>query len=81
MSLHEAAYDLYRRDESVARIQGDLVQGEVRNLHQDLLLGTIGGPAFEADIDTERGSGKVRFLLTNQGIEAMSESKPGASLN
>jgi hypothetical protein len=71
--LHQAALELYRRDESVTRIAGDLAQGEVRNLKKDLLLGTLGGPGFEAQLDTERGSGTVRFLLTRQGIELMAE--------
>jgi hypothetical protein len=73
--LHRAALDLYRRDEGVTRLQGDLVQGEVRNLKQDLLLGSLGGPGFEAHLDTERGAGVVRFLLTRQGIELMAEAE------
>ena len=80
--LHRAALDLYRRDDGVARLQGDLVQGEVRNLKKDLLLGTLGGPGFEAHLDTERGASVVRFLLTRQGIEMMAErKKPRAALN
>jgi len=69
--LYHAALDLYRNGEGLAKIQGDLVQGEVRNLKKDLLLGVIGGPGFEAHLDTERGSGTVRFLLTRQGLTLM----------
>lgn len=76
MTLHQAAYDLYQRNDSVQEVMGDLVHGKVRNLKKDMMLGTIGGPAFEADIETERGSGKVRFLLTRQGLELMKERKP-----
>ena len=82
MRLHRAALDLYRRDDGLAKLQGDLVQGEVRNLKKDLLLGTLGGPGFEARLDTERGAGVVRFLLTRQGIEMMAErEKPRAAMN
>jgi hypothetical protein len=78
MRLHQAAYDLYRRDEGVARLQGDLAQGEVRNLRKVLLLGSLSGPGFEALIETEYGSGTVRFLLTHQGLELMAESESAA---
>lgn len=73
MSLHQAAYDLYRKDGGVGEVIGDLARGKVRNLKKDVLLGTIAGPAFEAEIETERGSGVVRFLLTRQGLELMSK--------
>ncbi len=73
LTLHQAAYDLYARDESARPVAGELVTGLVRNLHKEVLLGTIGGPAFEAELETERGPGKVRFLLTRQGIELMKE--------
>jgi hypothetical protein len=76
--LHAAAADLYRRNAGRTRISGDLAQGEVRNLKKDLLLGTLGGPGFEAKLDTERGSGTVRFLLTRQGLELMDGAPPPA---
>jgi hypothetical protein len=75
-TLHQAALDLYVRDGASQRVAGDLVSGRVRNLRKDLLLGTIGGPAFEAELETARGPGKVRFLLTRQGIELMKEQSP-----
>ena len=71
MSLHEAAWHLLRTDGGVSEVAGDLVSGKVKNLKRDFVLGTLAGPGFEAEVDTERGSGIVRFLLTRQGIEAM----------
>lgn len=71
MTLHQAAYDLYRRDATAGEVAGDLLSGKVRNLKKEVLLGTMAGPAFEAEIETERGSGVVRFLLTRQGLELM----------
>jgi hypothetical protein len=75
-TLHRAAYDLYQRDGGAAPVAGDLVNGRVRNLRKDMLLGTIAGPAFEAELETERGPGKVRFLLTRQGIDLMARAEP-----
>jgi hypothetical protein len=46
------------------------------NLKKTLQLGAISGPAFEAKLDTARGSGTVRYLLTTQGLER--EGLPGA---
>ncbi len=71
MTLHQAAYDLYRRGDSVQPVAGDLLTGKVHNLRKDVQMGAIAGPAFEAEIETERGAGVVRFLLTRQGLEMM----------
>jgi hypothetical protein len=73
MSLHQTAYGLYKRGEAVGQVAGDLLSGRVTNLRKEVLLGSIGGPAFEAEIETERGSGTVRFFLTRQGLELMEE--------
>jgi hypothetical protein len=72
--LHGSAYDLYRTDGGVADIAGAsdvILSGEMRNLKQEVALGTFAGPLFEAHVETERGKGIVRFLLTRQGIELM----------
>lgn len=80
--LHQVAYDLYQRGESVSPVAGDLAYGKVLNLHKDVLLGTIAGPAFEAQLETERGQGTVRFLLTRQGLALMEQkSKTPSMLN
>lgn len=76
MTLHQAAYDLYRRGDAARKVAGDLLSGTVRNLRKDVQMGTITGPAFEAEIETERGSGVVRFLLTRQGLEMMEAAPP-----
>jgi hypothetical protein len=74
MRLFETAYDLYRRDETEGTLSGEMLQGRVRNLKKQALLGAIAGPVFEAEIETERGAGMVRFLLTHQGIEHMAQT-------
>ncbi len=69
-TLHQAALDLYRRDEPFQQVAAELVTGRVVNLKKTMQLGAITGPAFEARLDTERGSGTVRYLLTRQGIDS-----------
>jgi hypothetical protein len=66
--LYQAAYRLHHAGESVEKIHGDLFEGRVVRLQKDMLLGSVAGPAFEAEIATERGDGTVRFLLTRQGL-------------
>jgi hypothetical protein len=75
-TLHHAAVDLYRRDEATGPVAGDLVNGRIVNLKRTMQLGAISGPAFEARLDTERGSGTVRYLLTRQGLELLGVPDP-----
>ncbi len=79
--LARAAFDLYACDGGVQRLKGGLCEGEVRNLRKELLLGTIPGHAFEAEVETESGKLEVRYLLTQDGIAAYAASRPRASLN
>jgi hypothetical protein len=75
-TLHEAALDLYRRDEPTGQVAGDMATGRVVNLRKTMQLGAISGPAFEARLETERGSGTVRYLLTRQGLDLSGVSEP-----
>ena len=68
-TLHQAALDLYRRDAGIGQVAGEVVTGRVVNLKKTLQLGAISGPAFEAKLETARGSGTVRYLLTTRGLE------------
>jgi hypothetical protein len=75
-TLHSAAVELYRNDDAFGPIAGELVSGRVVNLRKTLQLGAISGPAFEATVETERGSGTVRYLLTRQGLDELGVSAP-----
>lgn len=68
MTLYEAAFELHRTGTGATEVAGDIVSGTVRNLKQHAVIGAITGPTFEAELETERGSGLVRFLLTRQGL-------------
>ena len=76
--LYQAAFELHSEGRTVTPVSGDVVTGRVRSLGKDMLLGTIGGPAFEAELETERGAGKVRFLLTREGLESAKASTRAA---
>lgn len=71
MTLHRAAYALYRSGAGETPVAGDVLTGRVVNLKRDVALGTITGPVFEAELDTAHGHGTVRFLLTRAGLEMM----------
>ncbi len=68
-TLHQTALELYRTGNGVQEVAGDALSGRVVNLRKTLALGAISGPAFEATLETARGSGKVRYLVTAQGLD------------
>ena len=79
LALHGVALDLHERDDSAGLIDHQLAHGVVRNKRSEAVLGSIAGPVFEADLETECGKSLVRFLVTRQGLElarAMSELGP-----
>lgn len=69
MRLYDGAIDLERTQSGTQAIAGDLGVGQLRRLGRDLLLGVIGGPGFEAELDTPQGRGQVRFIVTREGLE------------
>lgn len=80
MRLFQAAYRLHKRQDNVERLHGDLLTGKVVRLQRDMALGSVTGPAFEAEISTPQGEGRVHFLLTRQGLELADEAvENGAS--
>ena len=44
------------------------MRGKVVRLHKDLAIGSVVGPAFEAEISTESGEG-VALFADAQGLE------------
>ncbi|MBM4379448.1 MAG: hypothetical protein FJ086_09135 [Deltaproteobacteria bacterium] len=78
--LHEAALELVRSGRKETPVAGDVLSGKVRDMDHHAVLGAIRGPAFEAELETERGSGTVRFILTREGLELLKAraGPPGA---
>jgi len=76
MALYHAGCDLYQRNQGVGEIAGDLLSGKLTRLREHVVLGTFSGPAYEARIDTDRGPGVVRFLITREGLHWMERQLP-----
>lgn len=75
-SLYHVARELHRGNLPAGEVMQDLAQGRVRNLRKVFAIGSITGPGFEADLETERGKGLVRFLITRDGLaQARGESR------
>jgi hypothetical protein len=69
MSLYEVASSLHRSGDGHGEVVQDRMEGRVTNLHRSFALGSISGPGFEADVEMPSGKGKVRFLLTREGVD------------
>lgn len=69
MSLYEVAFSLHRSGEGQGEVIQDRMEGRVTNLRRSFALGSISGPGFEAEIEMAAGKGKVRFLLTREGLD------------
>lgn len=68
MTLYRVAAELHANVEGSGQVDLPVAKGVVKNLRQHALLGTVGGPVFEAEIETERGKGTVRYLLTKEAM-------------
>ena len=69
-TLYDAAIDLIHAGEGEATLHSEAVSGTLRNLSKHVVMGSIGGPAFEAEISTpEHKEASVRFLVTSQGVD------------
>jgi hypothetical protein len=69
MSLYEVAFSLHRSGEEHGEVLQERMEGRVTNMHRSYALGSIAGPGFEAEVEMPAGKGKVRFLLTRDGLE------------
>jgi hypothetical protein len=68
--LYRVAVKLQRfGEESEALSDPEVAVGVVRRLKRELLIGTFGGPGFEAELITPGGSGLVRFIVTREGLD------------
>jgi hypothetical protein len=68
--LYRTAVGLHRADKDTEALSDEAVGcGVVRRLRKELLLGTFGGPGFEAELETPHGKGFVRFIVTQEGLD------------
>ncbi len=70
-ALHAVAMGLYSTDTKTGAVDHRLARGTVVNQNTEAVIGTVRGPVFEAKLDTERGAGLVRFILTREGLDLM----------
>jgi hypothetical protein len=70
-ALHGVAVQLYSADATSGLVDHQLARGTVRNQRSEAVIGTVTGPVFEAQLETERGKGMVRFLLTREGLSLL----------
>ncbi len=69
MTLTEAAFTLHKDARPSLDVAGDFGAGRVRSMNQNAVLGAIGGPVFEARLETDKGDATVRYILTDEAIE------------
>ncbi len=83
MRLYRAALALEREGRGVEKLSGDLALGEVRRLGKTMSLGSLVGPAFEAELEVPTGNGRVRFIVTEQALrhEGVGAAPSPQSLN
>ena len=81
LSLYDAACQMLEAKEEHAELRSDAVTGSIRNLGSTAVVGTLGGPIFEADVISAGTSGHVRFLVTRQGLALREEKRPARHLN
>ena len=67
LSLYQVAVELHRGGQARGELRLEEAQGRVRNLGRSFALGAISGPGVEADVETERGEGRGRFLSSRFG--------------
>lgn len=68
--LYQTAVKLHRADADAEELTDESVAlGVVRRLRKELVIGTFGGPGYEAELETPRGNGFVRFIVTKEGID------------
>lgn len=77
LALHQVALHLCQSDDTTGLVDQPLAHGRVTNLHREAAIGSITGPVFEAELETERGCALVRFILTRQGLELLAQTPPG----
>lgn len=71
--LYHAAVALHESGETGTRLDGDLAEGQLCHLQTESRLGVFYGPCFEARLEMEEGEGRVRFLVTREGLAALEE--------
>ncbi len=57
------ACEMARQYKAARRVKTDEMDGRITTQFAHTCIGSVSGQLFEADVETERGSGKVRFIV------------------
>ena len=63
LKLYSTAVELHERGQKSRKVHGEGFEGRVTSKNRSASLGGMSGDLFEAEIDTERGSGRVTFIV------------------
>lgn len=75
LRLYETAVALHADRKESANVAGEEGVGTVRAVGRDLLLGSIAGPGFEAQIDAPSGRCEVSYIVTKEGLAHADEER------
>ena len=71
--LFDAACTMLREGRGRKAIRDPDMEGEIRTTFEERMLGWIGGVEFHATIETESGTGKVKYLVRSADVERRNE--------
>ena len=66
--LYQAAKRIARKSESWGRIKDISCEGRLQTDYSHVMLGSASGIKFTAEIESERGSTKVSFIIPEEAI-------------
>lgn len=75
LRLYETAVALHADRKESAPFSGDEGVGTVRAVGRELLLGSIAGPGFEAQVDAPTGRCDVSYIVTKEGLDHADEER------
>ena len=62
-ALFDTACQIIKDGRKKQAVRDDGIEGEIRTEFEEQVLGSIGGVEFHATVETEMGTGKVKFLV------------------
>ncbi len=68
-ALYQAAKRIARKSESWGRVKDESCEGRVQTDYSHVLLGSASGIKFTAEVESERGTTKVSFIVPEEMFE------------
>lgn len=67
-ALYRAAFTMFRERAEKRKFKTGMCEGEIRCDYKYCLLGNIRGTAFSATLETDRGTGNVKFIVNTSDL-------------